>query len=90
MVHDLSNRHAGVVYQHEVGCQYDDEHRTYLLKEAFQAPEEVGLLAGGELQVGHRALDVGLAVGLYLLTVERLDDGDALDNVQDALRHSLM
>ena len=31
-----------------------------------------------------------LTVSLYLFTIERLDDGDALDDVQDALTHSLM
>ena len=49
VIHDLAYRHAGIVYQHEVGRQDDNEHRTNLLQKAFQTVEEVALLAGVQL-----------------------------------------
>ena len=90
VIHDLTNRHTWVIYQHQISRQDDDEHGAYLFQETFQAIEQVSLFAGVQLQVGHRTLDACLTVGLYLLTVERLDDSDALDDVQNTLTHSLM
>ena len=90
MVHDFSDGHAGIVDEHEIGGEDDDEHGADLLEKTLQTVEHITLLAGVELQVGHRALDVGLASRLYLFAVERLDDGDALDDVEDALAHRLM
>ena len=39
VVHDLTNRHARIVDQHEIGRQDDNEHRAYLLEETLQAVE---------------------------------------------------
>ena len=90
MVHDFSDGHARIVGQHEIGRQDDDKHGAYLLQKTLQTIEEITLLAGVELQVGHGALQISLPAGFDLLAVERLDDGDALDDVEDALTDRLM
>ena len=90
MVHNLTYRHARIIDEYEVGCEDDNEHSTNLFQKTLQAIKEVGFLAGGELQIGHGALDGGLTIGLYLFAIERLDNGDALEDIQDALGYSLM
>jgi len=82
VVHDFSYRHAGIVDEHEVGREDDDEHRAYLFEKTLQTIEEISLATRAELLVGHRALDGSLSLRLYLLAVERLDDGDALQDVE--------
>ena len=47
-------------------------------------------LPGIELQVGHVALDIRLSPSFNAFSVERLDDSDALDDVEDVLTHRLM
>ena len=74
----------------EAGRQDDNQYRAYLLEEALQTVEHIALLAHVELQARHRALQGGLSRGLYLLAVERLDDGDAFDDAKDALTDGLM
>ena len=90
VVHDLTNGHARIVNQHEVGRQDDDQHGAYLLKETLQTVEQIALLAHRELQARHLALQRCLALRFYLLTIEGLDDGDALDDVQYPLTDGLM
>ena len=90
VVHNLTDGHAGIVDEHEVGGQYNNKYGADLFEEALQTSEEVGLFTRSQLQVGHGALDIRLAVGFNLLAVERLDDRYALDDVQDALRDGLM
>ena len=90
MIHNLTNGHARIVDEYEIGGQNDDEHGAYLLQEALQSVEHKALAACTELLTCQAVLNGCLTVGLYLLTIERLDDGDALDDVQNALTDGLM
>ena len=78
VVHNLTDGHARIVYQHEVGRQDDNEYGTNLFEETLQTIIKVALFARVQLQSRHVTLDGGLTVGLDLFAVERLDDGDAL------------
>ena len=81
VIHNLTNSHAWIIDEHEIGCEDDNQYGTYLLEETLQAVEEIGFLTRGELQIGHRALNARLTISLDLLAIERLDDGDALEDV---------
>lgn len=89
VVHNFSNGHARIIDEYEIGREDDDEYSANLFEKTLQAIKEVGFLTSGELQIGHGALDGSLAIGLYLFTIKRLDNGDALEDVQDALRYGL-
>lgn len=90
MVHNLTDGHAWIVSQHKICRQDDNQHSTNLLQEAFQARKEIALLTGAQLQVCHSPLHMTLSVSFYRFTVERLDDGNVLDSVQNILAHSLL
>ena len=90
VIHNLTDRHTRIVDQHQIGRQDDDEHSTYLLDKVLQSVEHIALFAGVQLQICHRALDISLSLGLYFFAIKRLNHADTLDDVQDALTHSLM
>ena len=81
MIHNLTNGHAWIIDEHQIGRKDNDEHSAYLLEETFQTVEKIGLFARSKLQIGHRALNARLTISLDLLAIERLDDGDALEDV---------
>ena len=85
MIHDLTDGHAGIADEDQIGRQDDDEDGADLLHEALEAVEEEADLARGHLVVCQTNLQVQLLVALDALAVERLDDVDALDDVHDAV-----
>ena len=85
VVHDLTDRHAGVFDQDQVGRQDDDQDRADLLDETLDPIIIEGHLARLHLVLGHPVLDVQLLVRLDPLTVEALDDVDGINDILDAL-----
>ena len=89
MVHDLTDGHARIVDEHEVGSEDDDQHGAYLLHELLPTVVIEHHLACAYLVVGERRLDVELFLRLDALAIERLDDVDRLDDRHDAVRLGL-
>ena len=90
VVHNLTNRHPRVVNQHQVGRQYDNEHRAYLLHKSLQPLVDERDAARLHLLVGALLLKCGLLRRLQPLAVERLDDAHALYDVQYTVAQLLM
>ena len=90
VIHDFADGHARIVDEDEVGGEDDDEDGAYLLDESFEAFEEEGDAAGLHLLSGRVVLEASLSVGFKGFAVEGFDDGDALDDVHNAVVESLM
>ena len=85
MVHNLTNCHAWIVDQHQVGGKNDNKHGAYLLHEALPTVVVKHHLAGAQLIVGEVGLDSQLFVALNLFTVERLDNIDTLNDIDNTI-----
>ena len=84
VVHDLTDGHARIFDEDEVGGEDDDEHSADLLDEALHAVETEGGLAHKHLIVGELRLDVPLLLALDVLAIEGLDDVHALDDAHQS------
>ena len=85
VVHDLTNGHAWVVGEYEIGSEDYDEYGSYLFEEGFEAVEEIALTTNVHLLVGHVLLNLFLFQGFNVLAIKRFDNRHAFKNVQDAL-----
>ncbi len=85
VVHDLTDGHARVLDEHQIGREDDHQHRTHLLDEALEAIVVEAHAARLHLVGRHLVLDFQLFVRLNLFPVEALDDIDGVDDVLDAL-----
>ena len=84
VVHDLTDAHAWIFDEDEVGGEDDDEHSADLLHEALHTVETEGGLADEHLIVGELRLDVPLLLALDVLAIEGLDDVHALDDAHQS------
>ena len=85
VVHDLTDGHARIAFQHKVGGEDDDQHRAHLFHEALHAVVVKRYLTGFHLVFSDLILYVKLFLAFNLFAVEALDDVDGVDDVFDAL-----
>ena len=89
VVHNLAYCHAGIVDEHQIGRKNDDEYGANLLHKAFPSVVIEHHLACAQLIVRKVGLNGQLLVALNLFTVERLDDVDALNDIDNAVAFQL-
>ncbi len=89
MVHDLTDGHARIFDEHQVGGEDDDQHGTHLSHEALETVVVESYPAGFHLVLCHLVLNVQLFLPLDLLTVETFDNIDGVDDVLDTLTFRL-
>ena len=90
VVHDLTDRHAGIAAEDEIGGEDDNQDRAGLTHEAFQRVEPEGGAPDAELVAVVALLEFRLLPELDLLAVEGLDDVHALEDVHDAAAPALV
>ena len=90
VVHDLTDRHAGIAAEDEIGGEDDNQDRAGLTHEAFQRVEPEGGAPDAELVAVVTLLEFRLLPELDLLAVEGLDDVHALEDVHDAAAPALV
>ena len=81
VVHDLTDGHAGVLNEHQICRENDDQHGPNLFYEALDAVEVEADSAGLDLVRGYLVLELELLPGLDSFPVEGLYDIDGVNDV---------
>ena len=85
VIHDFTDGHARIAFQHQIGREDDNQHGTHLFHETLDAVIIESHLAGLHLVFGDLVLDVELFLSLDLLAVEALNDIYGVDDILDTL-----